>query len=279
MNFKLKLTFKSLLLILILLGTFGLSSAQLQKNPELKMPCRSFKNGLFQYTSPGRLGITVKRRGKKHTEINSNTGEKAKFKVEWLRDTTCVYILTFKKSNRPSRLRKGWKIKVVMTETFEDYYDFKANRYGVKEHGSLLKILSKSEKRRREKEKHRKAVEAERIAKEEAIQDSLKKAGVLVEDEKKDEKSEDQKLKEGEKGKEKGKNPKKDKKKKDKKKGKKKEKGEKPKKEKKEKPKKEKKEKKKKPKKEKKGKKKKKEAEGEEEDEEGDNEEGDSDNG
>ncbi|MCB9232203.1 MAG: hypothetical protein H6581_11095 [Bacteroidia bacterium] len=259
MSIQTLLPIKILLLLTLLGGTAFTLSAQLQPNPELQMPCKYFKNGKFEYTSPGRLGITVKRNGKKHIEFNSNTGEKAVFRVEWPKDTTCVYILTFKKSNRPSRLRKGWQVKVIITETFDDYYDFRSDRYGIRERGSLLKILTKAEKRKKEKEAQEKAAEELRLAREKAIQDSLKKAGVVPEKDKpvdpnakneqtgKEGKDNDKgKHEKGENGKEKdkGKDKKdKDSGKKDKAKKDKKEKPEKEKKEKKEKPPKEKKEK------------------------------------
>ena len=232
-----------------------LTEAQAAKNPEMEIPCSTFRTGRFQYTSAGRQGIWFKRTNRKQIEYNVQTGEKVKFKVEWERDTTCQYVLTFKKSNLPTKLRKGWEIKVNIVNTAETFYDYRSDRYGIRQKGSVEKILSKAEKMRKEREAREEAEKYEKMQREQARIDSLKAIGEWEdpgkEDENEGEVKEDEGKKDKDKGKDKGKDKedegegdpeakdKKEKKKKDKPKKEKKEK--KPKKEKEKKPKKEKK--------------------------------------
>lgn len=154
----------------------GDTSEGLPPNPGAALGCTSYWTGTFQYISKGRKGIKFKRRRKKQIEINQNTGEKAKYKVEWI--SNCDYILTFKKSNQENKLDKGWTVETKIVDTWtvekmnknnrpEDlvFYDYVADQYGIISEGTIQKILSKGQMRRKRRRERR---ERKKEAKEKA---------------------------------------------------------------------------------------------------------------
>lgn len=127
----------------------------LAANPGQQKGCTSYWTGTFQYVSKGRKGIKFKRRRKKQIEINRNTGEKSKYKVEWI--SNCDYVLTFKKSNKDNKLKKGWTVETKIVETYDEFYGYKADQYGILSEGVIQKILSKRQTKQKVRKEKRAA--------------------------------------------------------------------------------------------------------------------------
>ena len=148
-----------------LTGSISSLKAQAPKNP-MVYGCDHFRQGLFIYAEEPYTGIKVRRKRRKQITTNPQTGEIQKFKIKWV--DNCEYHLTFKKSNMPTKLRKGWVLEVKVKETYEDYYKFESSRFGIKTRGTLQKIMSEREKRQvareKEEEEEELAKKEERIA-------------------------------------------------------------------------------------------------------------------
>lgn len=104
------------------------------------VPCSRYHGGSMVYKGEPFDGIKIKRSGKKQIEINTETKAKTIFEIEW--ETDCKYILTFVKSTQPSRLKKGWKTEVEITDAFPEYYDFKSDLHGIYSYGTIEKKFS-----------------------------------------------------------------------------------------------------------------------------------------
>lgn len=137
-----------------------------------KVPCDYYERGHFEYTDDNYFGIKMRRNRRRQVEKNVETGQKWVYKLEWVE--TCEYHLTFKRSNRPTRLRKGWVIYVRMVAVYEDYYDWDADVNGVVQYGTARRVYTKSELKEKERQ--------ERIRLRELEEDSIRKANKVVED-------------------------------------------------------------------------------------------------
>lgn len=164
-------TFVFALSVITILLSFSSLSAQ-KKRPDYKeVPCSVYWRGLMVHTFDPWTGIEVKRKRRKQIEYNPKTGEKTKWKIEWVDD--CKYELTFKKSNVPTKMRKGWIKKVQIVDCFDKFYNWDADINGIKYFGTLEKRLSKRQKKRKMKEEQREREQFIKDSTRMAIEDSL----------------------------------------------------------------------------------------------------------
>jgi hypothetical protein len=176
-----------LLLFAILLSASSLAAQNdtiidgLKKRRNRESPCSRYWNGTMKYTTEPYLGVNILRKGKKQIETNTITGQKSIFKVTW--DGNCAYTLKFKKSNMPSRFKKGWEVKYDIYACYEEYYEWEASIHGIMYWGQVTKELSKAEKKRKQKEAeyaakkaHTDSLNAAREAMRTAKEDSIRKS-------------------------------------------------------------------------------------------------------
>lgn len=98
----------------------------------------------------------------RHGKIKDD-GNKLVFKIEWTED--CRYTLTFKRSKKPTRFEKGWKMECVVTKCYEDYYDCDCDMHDIIQYSAIRKTLTKQELIAKQKE---------------AYDDSVSKANALA---------------------------------------------------------------------------------------------------
>jgi hypothetical protein len=165
------------------------------------VPCARYRRGSMEYIDKNNMHITIRRSRNKEVQINSNRGmrvtkvrkitrdqkiDKSKtkmrldkegklkdkgnklvFKIEWTSD--CEYKLTFKRSKKPTKFKKGWEMNCQITKCYEDYYDCDCELHDIIQYTSVRKTLTKPEiaARQRQEVEELKAKEAEVLAVEE----------------------------------------------------------------------------------------------------------------
>jgi hypothetical protein len=162
------------------------------------VPCARYRRGSMEYIDKNNMYITIRRSRHKEVQVNSNRGmretktrkitrdqkiDKSKtkmrldkegklkdkgnklvFKIEWTSD--CTYKLTFKRSKKPTKFKKGWEMDCMITKCYEDYYDCDCDLHDIIQYTSVRKKLTKSEiaARQRQEVEELKAKEAEALA-------------------------------------------------------------------------------------------------------------------
>ncbi|MBK9453861.1 MAG: hypothetical protein IPN95_31590 [Bacteroidetes bacterium] len=162
------------------------------------VPCARYRRGSMEYIDKNNMYITIRRSRHKEVQVNSNRGmretktrkitrdqkiDKSKskmrldregklkdkgnklvFKIEWTSD--CTYKLTFKRSKKPTKFKKGWEMDCMITKCYEDYYDCDCDLHDIIQYTSVRKKLTKPEiaARQRQEVEELKAKEAEALA-------------------------------------------------------------------------------------------------------------------
>lgn len=124
--------------------------------------CGRYHKGKMYFTDKNYAGITIKRTRKKEIWTNQISGNKLKFKVNW--EDACYYRLTFIKSKKPSRFKKGYDIGCKITACVEDYYDCVCDVNAIMQYLSVQKDPSNKEVKLKAKKQNAKLKEEEKAA-------------------------------------------------------------------------------------------------------------------
>ncbi|MET4083725.1 hypothetical protein ABIB40_003697 [Pedobacter sp. UYP30] len=102
-----------------------------------KSNCLKFKTGTFVYKEALLKNVVIERTKKIQKEYDSKTGLKINYKINWVSD--CEYELTQIWSNKKEVLEKnGALIKVRITSTTNDSYDYIAEYQGTSQRNTLF---------------------------------------------------------------------------------------------------------------------------------------------
>ncbi|MFM2376201.1 MAG: hypothetical protein RLZZ165_1298 [Bacteroidota bacterium] len=142
------------------------------------VPCSRYRRGKMEYIDKNNLFTYIRRKGKREIQWNRNRGirdtktrkitrnqhldklktkvrvdrngkikdkgNKMVFGIKWTAD--CAYTLTFKRSVKPCRFKKGDQINCQVTRCYEDYYECECELHAIVHYASIRKHITKSEK-------------------------------------------------------------------------------------------------------------------------------------